>query len=180
MGRNPIDPPQALCNIADAASAEARPEEQRQDWHGTPMPGEDATRGSIDGDLQRFLRERIESFDDLEVLLLLRRQPDRIWSPQAVAERLQIGSSAATAALENLCRQSLLNVKVGSESMLFGYAPAKDELARQVDSLMRVLDQSRLQILRLVGANAVERSRTVPLRLFADAFILGRKKKKDG
>lgn len=134
----------------------------------------------LDEGVQALLRERIEAFEHLEILRKLHRQPDERWAPQAIADQLRISYALAEAALEHLTRHQLLatSSSPGEEGPLFAYSPKDPALATTVDKLVRAYDDSILEIMKLMSANAIERARTKALHFFADAFILG--KKRDG
>ena len=68
----------------------------------------------------------------------------------------------------------------GTESRRFCYSPGSVALAGVVDELAESYDVNRLTVINLMNANAFERVRTQALSTFANAFILGRKKGKDG
>ena len=138
---------------------------------------EDLEKGPVDEMARALLRERVESFEQLEALLLLHAHRDRAWSPEAVAEELRIQTPEAEAALEHLCRNALLGVRVGSKAVVFAYNPGSPDLADAVDRLARAYDDSRLEIMRLMSRSTIERVRTQALRVFADAFVVGRRKK---
>ncbi|MFM2415639.1 MAG: hypothetical protein RL385_362 [Pseudomonadota bacterium] len=137
-------------------------------------PAEDST------ELQTFLRDGISSYEQLETLLLLRTRHDETFSPRSVAAALRVTEPIAAASLDHLCSLSLLDVRIGAESLLFRYSPGKVALAGLVDQLAESHTRNPLAVMTLMNANAIERVRTQARRLFADAFILGRKRDKDG
>lgn len=131
-------------------------------------------------ELEAFLRHEILSYEQLQTLLLLRSRPDESFSPQSVAEVLHVPEEAAAEVLEHLCSHKLLEVQFGTGSLLFSYRPGSAALVRVVDELAESYDFNRLTVINLMNANAFERVRTQALNTFANAFILGRKKDKDG
>ena len=131
-------------------------------------------------ELKAFLRDKIFSYEQLQTLLLLRSRPDQTFSPGSVAEVLHVPEDAAAEALDHLCSQNLLEVQFGTETVLFSYRPGNAALVGVVDELAESYDLNRLTIINLMNANAFERVRTQALNTFANAFILGRKKDKDG
>jgi hypothetical protein len=133
---------------------------------------------SLDEGVKALLRERIEAFEHLEVLRKLHRQPEERWAPQTVADQLRISYAIAEAALEYLARHQLLATSSGEDGPRFAYSPKDPAVAANVDKLVRAYDDSIVEIMKLMSANAIERARTKALHFFADAFILG--KKRDG
>jgi hypothetical protein len=130
--------------------------------------------------LQAFLRAHIESHEQLDVLILLSSQPDRVWAPKAIATELRITEALAEAASRFLCRQSLLTVQIGARALLFVYKPRSRDLDELVKALTKAYREQRLEVIRLMTANALERLRLKSIRSFSDAFILAAKKNKDG
>lgn len=137
---------------------------------------EESPRGHVAQEVRALLRERIESFEHLEALLLLHKHRDRPWAPQDVAERLNIQTPEVEAVLHHLRRNSLVDVRSEGEAALFIYRPEDPDLSNAVERLSRDYEDSRVEIMRLMSKNTIERLRTQTLRLFADAFVLGRKK----
>lgn len=124
-----------------------------------------------------LLRERIESFEQLEILLLVHAERQRNWTAETVANALKITVAIATEALDHLCRKSLLDVRVGNAQLLFRFAPATPALDEDVAALAKVSRDRRVDVMSALSSNAVERMRTSTIRLFADAFLIGRGKK---
>lgn len=134
----------------------------------------------IPTDLQEFLRERISSYEQLEVLLLLRSHPTKRWGTQSVTMELRIKESLAEEALRSLCKNNLLRVDVGSGELLFTYRPHPPELDEVIGTLAKAYRDERLEVMKLMTAHAVERLRTSVLRKFSDSFILRKNKDGDG
>jgi hypothetical protein len=130
-------------------------------------------------EVRSLLAHAIGSYEELETLLLLRAEPDRIWTADEVAASLKLPLAIATDALDRLWQQQLLRVPTGIENLSFQYDAESTE-AHSVEALAREYEQNRLGVIGLLSSNAIERVRTRAMRLFADAFIIGRKKDDDG
>jgi hypothetical protein len=133
--------------------------------------------GPLPNGVLALLHDEIESFEQIEVLLLLHQQRAKVWTVASVCSDLGIESSLAVEALEHLCSVRLLEVVPGAEIRRFRYAPGAPELAQAVTELADAYRDRRIEVMRLLGANAVDRVRTKAIRLFADAFLIGGKKK---
>jgi hypothetical protein len=59
-------------------------------------------------DVHRFILSRIESVEQLEVLLLMHRTPTTGWTPEAVARELYSTPSSVRGRLDSLVRQELV------------------------------------------------------------------------
>ncbi len=128
----------------------------------------------IPADLGQLLRERVASLEGLEAMLLLRRDPTRAWSADALAQRLSIPETFLDPVLHELVASGLLAV----DDTGWRYAPHSPALAAAVDRLALLYDERRLEVMRLLSAHALERIRDSAARAFADAFVI--KRKKDG
>jgi hypothetical protein len=133
----------------------------------------------ISEDVKALLRDRIESFEQLEILLLLRRMHGDTLAPNAVERELNLGSIDVAKALEDLCRGNLIEVRAGGEAPLFIYGPGTPRLEAAVNDLAKAYDDNRLEVMKLMNRYAIERVRTSAMRAFADAFILGGGGKKE-
>jgi hypothetical protein len=131
----------------------------------------------IPRDVRDLLREHIESHEELEALLFLRKRRDRAYGPAAVASEIGISEQSAADALDRLCARNFLDVRVGESSPVFRYAPRDAAVDDTVGRLARACAEHRVETMRLMSANAIERVRTAAMRTFADAFLLGGKKR---
>jgi hypothetical protein len=83
----------------------------------------------------------------------------------------------AAEALDRLCRGDLLAVRTDGDAVLFMYSPSDVGLDGAVTDLAQAYNENRLEVIKLMSANVIERVRTSAMRAFADAFLLGGKKK---
>lgn len=131
--------------------------------------------------VQELLAERIESFEQLEVLLRLFEGRSQSWTADSLAEQLNIPVAAVLPALAHLRAVELLVASGEPGNEKYGYAPRDAEADQAVRALAEVYRTNRLSVLQLMSANAIDRVRSRAIRLFADSFLLGRSKsKKDG
>jgi hypothetical protein len=114
--------------------------------------------------VRRFLERRIESVEQLEVLLLLYQFADRSWNAAAVAEALRLLRPAAARSLEALGRRDLLDVRIGDD-MWYRFSPATPELTATVRQVADAYREYRTPVMAFVTAR-----RRRPLQDFADAF----------
>jgi len=112
----------------------------------------------------RFIARHLRSLMDLEVLMLVSMTPEKRWNAAGIALQLGIPGAAAREALEHLCRQNLLDVKVG-EGLSYRFSPGAPHLGRAVDELFATYQDARVAVTAAVADAARQR-----LRDFADAF----------
>lgn len=134
----------------------------------------------ISADVQSFLRDRVESYEQLATLLLLRSNADKLWDASQVASILGIPESIAEEALRGLFEQRLLDMTVVTEEARFRYDPTPAELDGLVAKLEKADAEQKTDVLRLMTANAIQRLRAKALTTFAEAFVLKRQREKNG
>jgi hypothetical protein len=127
---------------------------------------------AFSAELEAFLLVRIESYEELETLLLLRREPQASWSPDAVGARLNVDRERALETLVHLADARLLRVRHSAPDHPYCYDPADPADDRIVEQLEQAMKNRRLDLIKLMNANAMTRMRTRAIRAFADAFLI--------
>lgn len=130
-------------------------------------------------DVQKLLRDQIDSYEQLEILLLLRTEPDHPWTVEALSARLRIPASLALLALDELQTAGFVQARALGAEKQYAYVAQSSHVEATLERLVQAYREHPISILKQMSANAIERVRTAALRTFADAFIL-RKDKKDG
>lgn len=137
-------------------------------------------------DVRRLLHEHIDSYEQLEVLLLLRRERYEAWTTDALATRLHVAEALIAPALSTLKAAGLVTADANGDSAgqpsRYAYRPASSGLDATVGILDREYAERPISIIKLMSANSIERVRTAALHTFADAFVLNKnssKKDKD-
>jgi hypothetical protein len=128
------------------------------------------TTTDISVELKAFLRERIRSYDDLELLALFQRTAPRAWRADAVARQLNIGRSAASEVIEHLRSGALLELVTDGEEIAFRYSPSTPELARLAGQLTDLFVNERLALVKSMNENAVARVRSGVRRLLLESL----------
>ncbi len=116
--------------------------------------------------------EHIDSYEQLEILLLLRLEATEAWSELRIGERLGLSATLTSDAVTALIAHGL--VRRQGDGPRCAFAPSSEALDEAVTALARSYTSQRLEIVRLMSANAIKRMRTDTLRAFADAFVLRR------
>lgn len=128
----------------------------------------------IPDDVLRLLREDLHGYAALETLILISSEPHRDWTAAQISADLRIAEVDVEQALGELVSCDLA---VGPDARgSFNYRIRDDTRAHAVKALRRVYDEHRIEIVRAMNRNAIERVRNSAARAFADAFVLGRKK----
>lgn len=120
--------------------------------------------------VQMFLREYIDSYEALELLLLMQRER-AAWTADALPTRLRVPIHLIDECLESFVRDGLVNLQSRDSTESYTYACSESTFGSAVCSLKRLYHLDPVQIMQLMSVNAVERMRTDALRAFTNAFI---------
>lgn len=132
--------------------------------------------GSIASEVAALLRDRIESLEQLELLLLLRRRASESWAPDKAGAELGLAVPMATQALEHLVRGGLVVERTTATGRAFRYAPMSAALVEAAGELAQAYVEHRGEVMRLLSANAVARVRAAASRMFSYSLLTGKKK----
>jgi hypothetical protein len=114
-------------------------------------------------DITKFVQESFNTIDEMRILLLLCRSPEKEWDVWAVSSMLYLKPDIATVSLANLQEKGLLENAPGKERV-YQYAP-KDT---RVDGLVhKVIEIDQTQPVTLIN---LVYSRPKGVQAFADAF----------
>lgn len=112
--------------------------------------------------LQRFVRERLPSLEQIEIVLLLRGDRTRTWSAPEVSQSLGTPPESTAMRLFLLASNGVVSFEGGRYRAA---SNAADEPL--LDELVETYGQNRGALIALVGGQPAD-----PLRSFADAFKL--------
>jgi predicted transcriptional regulator len=126
--------------------------------------------------VQILLRDHIESYEQLELLLLLRAERGFSWSEEALSGRLRISTSLVSQALAGLRSGGFVAASANQGESRYTYVPQSDTVETSIDRLSTAYREQPMPIIKLMSSNAIERMRTAALRTFADAFLLRKDK----
>lgn len=123
--------------------------------------------------LREFLLHNVESYEQLEVLLLLGSSPKLAWRVAAIAQKSQLTESIVADALQHLCERRLVSKASGIEA--YHSAPLDAAAGEAVAQLVQLYEASPHILMRAMTANAIERLRANAVGAF-DALLTSRKK----
>lgn len=131
----------------------------------------------LSAEIVALLRERIEDYEQLEILRLMWSDRDVWWSAAQVAARLPLDEERIEAACRKLEKSQLSRSRVVADQLSFTFAPATAHIGLLVDQLFQAYREYPIEVVKHMSANAIDRVRTAALQAFADAFVIGRNKK---
>ncbi|MFZ5890719.1 MAG: hypothetical protein ACOY0T_06675 [Myxococcota bacterium] len=124
--------------------------------------------------LRVFLSERVESFEELEALLLLRGAGVPLTTFD-LSERLGLSEASTSLALQALVTRGLLRSLESGAAARYWYS-AENPFDSDVERLAATYRNERMLVVELMAKNALARIRSAALRTFAEAFrVRGRK-----
>lgn len=127
----------------------------------------------IPEEVRRFLANHVNSVEQLEVLLLLRRTADRDWTAAQVADELRIDRASARRRLYDLHRAGLVGLYTSGTEGRFRYDPS-DAHAEAVDRLADIYVTHRVAVITFIISKPLDE-----IRSFADAFRIRGKEEED-
>ena len=115
---------------------------------------------TTDSDLLSFVREHVRSVWAVELLLLLRRVPERCWTPADLVRELR----ASTTLVNDNLRRFEQSGLVAPEADGFRYAPASPVLEALCGRLEAAYRERPVSVINMIARPAD------PLQSLADAF----------
>lgn len=122
---------------------------------------------SVDHDISDFLRRNVRSVWTLELLLLLRRAPDRWWGVTELVGELR---ASETLVADNLQVLSRIGLAIADECSRYRYTGAGSALDDICERLAEAYRTRPVAVINLIA-------RPDPLKSLADAFKIRRRDK---
>jgi hypothetical protein len=127
----------------------------------------------FDDQLRSFVAEHVASVAQLELILIMHREPERRWTAAEAARTFALSPEMTGQILAELCRQGLVEVSA-SEEPSYRYAPASDAAHLMIGRLADCYQQRRVSLIQLIYGKPADK-----LRSFADAFDLRKRKENE-
>jgi hypothetical protein len=118
----------------------------------------------ISEDVTRFIREYISSIEQLEVLLLLHREPTREWTADELSRAIYISPEAAAHRLTDFCTRGFCIVD-NENGPRYRYNPSISHLDMTIRDLRAAYEQRRVRVINMIFSNPIDQ-----IKSFADAF----------
>jgi hypothetical protein len=112
--------------------------------------------------IRKFIADHIHSVVVLEILLLLRAEPQKEWGALAVSNALRLDRITAQSRLEELRSADLVSSRyIGTEGV-FRYKPGLPEQLHAVNELARLYSSHRVALTTVIYSNPDDQIRTYP------------------
>jgi hypothetical protein len=109
-------------------------------------------------DAQRLIDDTVHSVGVLDLLLLVREEPERWWTPDETSEKLHCPVRWAALELEDLRERGLLQGD-GEGNRRYRFRPQSTRLARAVDALAEAYEAHTGEVVRLIFTAGSSRRR---------------------
>ena len=130
-------------------------------------------------EVKKILYEHVETLEQLEVLVLLCRRPEQLWTVDMIESKLSIPGSDVYGAVKSLLASGAVSRMSGIEGEAYEIT-REPKLRSMIGKLVESYESNRFSVIKLVSEAAMDRVRSSMTRAFADAFVLGGKKNPRG
>jgi hypothetical protein len=124
--------------------------------------------------LRRLLEAPLDTFEKLEICMVLWTATARTQSPRELAARIQLPLDLVERALEDLVAAKYVELAGGLARLTVPAALVPD-----VQALVELYATDRILIVRTLSELAMDRVRGMAARAFADAFLIRKKSEDD-
>lgn len=120
-------------------------------------------------EIRSFIKQYITSLEQLEILLLLSKEPERSWTVQQVFNITQSNLTSIAERLKNLALAGFLVMEDKSVA-IFRFQPNSAEIAGHVAALQRAYAASKYKVVEAIFSAPQSQARQ-----FADSFKIRKK-----
>jgi hypothetical protein len=121
-------------------------------------------------DLESFLRDYVESYEELKVLICLGTARESWRTIESIASDCRVDEEAILAALERLARGGVLARRDAPSALEFRLHDDFQSRGDLLDRLAVEYRQNSLRLIEIMTKSAIDRVRASALRTFADSF----------
>lgn len=118
--------------------------------------------------VRQFLARHIQSVEQLEVLLLLRSEPQRAWTVGEVYDVIRSSTASIASRLKTFTNDGFA-IEEATSAPAYRFAPKDDNLRMAIDQTATAYQVSRVRVIEAIFTPASD-----PVQTFADAFRLRR------
>lgn len=119
--------------------------------------------------LRSFIKQYITSLEQLEILLLLCKEPERSWTVEQVFRITQSNLASVAERLKNLTSTGFLT-REEKPSVTYRFQPGSPEIAGCITELQRAYATSKYKVVEAIFSAPLS-----PAQQFADSFKLKKK-----
>jgi hypothetical protein len=123
-------------------------------------------KDDMSADVRQFVADHVGSAEELDILLLLYREPDKAWTALDVSRAVYTVPASATMRLERLVAGGFL-ASSGDSDPKYRYSPSSPQLRSNVEQLATAYARDRVAVIKLIFSRPPD-----PVESFSDAFRL--------
>jgi predicted transcriptional regulator len=112
--------------------------------------------------VRTLVARHIHSVDILEILLLLRQEPQKEWGALAISKALRLDRTSVHSRLQQLLAAGLVSNRFVGTEEVFRYQPATSELRDVVSDLAKWYSSHRVALISFIYSNPADRIQTYP------------------
>ena len=121
-------------------------------------------------ELRVFIKQHITSLEELEILLLLHKEPNRSWTIEQVFKVTQSNLDSVAERLKNLAQFGLLAME-GTAPLIFRFKPGSPELEQRTSELQQAHALSKYKVIEAIFSAPQSQAQK-----FADSFKIKKEK----
>ena len=128
--------------------------------------------------LREFLRSNVPSYDELSLLLLMRQENTRTWSPAEAGDRLSLAPDVVLPAMKKLRDIGALKSRARRGVVRFRFAPKSDEISEHVANIAHVYEVDRASLAQIMSQNSLDRVRDAAAQTLATMLGMSKRKRR--
>ena len=121
----------------------------------------------IPDNVMTFLKEHIDSAEQVEMLRFLRNNADKEWTAQEISRSLSTQRDSAAHRLAQFHSLGILVMKPAQDGPIYQYRPKTQGLDATIAELAEAYSRYPVRVINLIYSKPIDKIRT-----FADAFKL--------
>ena len=125
--------------------------------------------------VQQFIATHITSVDQIEIVLLLYKNPNREWTAEDAARDLFMEPQTTAARMAEMAADGLISSKQIDDRTVYRHGPRTMQLEKAISELPEEYPKYRVSIINLIFSKPIDNIRT-----FADAFRFRKDREENG
>jgi len=135
--------------------------------------GDEGVSTPLSQTLRQLLDTHVDSFEKLELLMLLRRAPEGRRTTGELALALDLGGDEVREIVGALSSAGLVE---RADDGGISLAPRTEADRAALDELAQVYAEDKIALVKAIAETAMDRLRSLAGRAFADAFVIRKKR----
>lgn len=121
-------------------------------------------------DILEFISKHIHSVEQIEILAILHREPNREWSVHALDDVIRSSEESLRMRLQDLCRRGFITCSPAPNEV-YRFGPSSADLRLSIDALVAAYKNHRIRVIEAIFTKPM-----TEIRCFSEAFRFRGKK----